>query len=695
MLARWFDRNGIGQILAPDENVAKEPVPDEAKSAIWQILAPDPNFTPPPQVPPRDAFLNMPTSEGQVICMHCNKWTSVGTPRRDSAGVSTPVSTPQIKTPSAQSLFTPSPSMRRAEKSRLEYLVLSAARETTASMVSPPQVREAREKVFRLCGSSKPISDKLQKRLRNLIKKNPTLIHARATDLGQTAPDGYTPLMAAVNANHQVAVQIILDKSPKGAPLDVGLQGQTALHIAAEKGHVNLVNLLLPYFQPGGMSSPPPVDLIGRTPLGRAICSPNPTARKRQRELESSLFSPGDLSVFGEPKPETDRTGKDDALQITFGASDMPGIRVIMEDAVCTCSFQFSGKSYFLAGVFDGHGDAGKVSQFVADSVPSILQSNMTEGGAEMMDWNDVWTKTCLQVDQKLKEADLAGGSTGVMALITEDLIVVANVGDSRAILIQSQQKTDTAAGLEDKMAALSVAASSSSPTKNDDATPPAAENSKNEASADAANQESAVVPAEESKPQNAEVDNTASKPPSLGPIAIALSEDHKPDLEGEQSRIQKAGFNVVPVTFMEDGKEVTIHKVSKGGTDQLAVSRAFGDFEYKSNTTLSPEEQAVAAVADVRVQKRDHDCDRFLVLACDGVWDVMDNDNVMDFVLRQAEVRSDMTDTVLPEVGDALLRESLNRGSRDNMTTVILALSGESEKIRPVIKGKTLDFTT
>jgi serine/threonine protein phosphatase PrpC len=296
----------------------------------------------------------------------------------------------------------------------------------------------------------------------------------------------------------------------------------------------------------------------------------------------------------------------------------------------------------------------------------------MGEEMVEAADWAVIWKKTCLELDAKLKQAEIPGGSTAVLALITEDLIVVANVGDSRAILIQSG-KTDS--GLEKKMEQLTVT------EKSKDAEVPQTE------------QEGYPPPIDQDQPQHA----TPEKPSieqKQGPVVVALSDDHKPDLEEEKSRIENAGMKVVPITFEENGKDVTIHKVAKSDSEQLAVSRAFGDFEYKMNTSLAPEEQAVTAVADVRVHTRNSDTDLYLVLACDGVWDVMDNDMVKDFVLHQVQVRADITDTVLPEVGDALLRESLNLGSRDNMTCVIVALSKESKKIRPVIR-KTLDFAS
>ena len=53
-----------------------------------------------------------------------------------------------------------------------------------------------------------------------------------------------------------------------------------------------------------------------------------------------------------------------------------------------------------------------------------------------------------------------------------------------------------------------------------------------------------------------------------------------------------------------------------------LALSRALGDFEYKGNKMLQPKEQAVSAFPDVQIEPIDKQT-QFVLLACDGIWDV------------------------------------------------------------------------
>ena len=90
---------------------------------------------------------------------------------------------------------------------------------------------------------------------------------------------------------------------------------------------------------------------------------------------------------------------------------------------------------------------------------------------------------------------------------------------------------------------------------------------------------------------------------------AIALSEDHKPNDPIEVARIRGAGHNV------------EMDRVDGA----LALSRAIGDLEFKDCKDKSAKEQAVTVFPDVTSRARSPD-DRFIVVACDGIWDCVTN---------------------------------------------------------------------
>ena len=110
------------------------------------------------------------------------------------------------------------------------------------------------------------------------------------------------------------------------------------------------------------------------------------------------------------------------------------------------------------------------------------------------------------------------------------------------------------------------------------------------------------------------------------GQIAFATL-DHKPYNESEKMRIEKAGGSVI------------IQRVN----GSLAVSRALGDFDYKRVENLPCTEQLVSAEPEMMCIERSAD-DEFLVLACDGIWDVMSNQEVVDFVRHRMTVHQDLT---------------------------------------------------
>ncbi|THV05305.1 PP2C-domain-containing protein [Dendrothele bispora CBS 962.96] len=138
------------------------------------------------------------------------------------------------------------------------------------------------------------------------------------------------------------------------------------------------------------------------------------------------------------------------------------------------------------------------------------------------------------------------------------------------------------------------------------------------------------------------------------------LSFDHKPTNESEKARIIAGGGSV------EFGRV----------NGNLALSRAIGDFEFKKNYSLSPEKQIITADPDIEVHTID-DEDEFLVLACDGIWDCLSSQQVVDFVRLQVSEGKELS-----EIGEMMCEHCLAPDTTsgagigcDNMTVLVVAL--------------------
>lgn len=114
------------------------------------------------------------------------------------------------------------------------------------------------------------------------------------------------------------------------------------------------------------------------------------------------------------------------------------------------------------------------------------------------------------------------------------------------------------------------------------------------------------------------------------------MSIDHKPEDEIELNRIIKAGGKV-----SSDGRV-------NGG---LNLSRAIGDLGYKQNKELGPKEQMITALPDVKTLTIDPATDEFIVLACDGIWNSMSSQEVVDFVRCRLEKGAEKLSQICEEV--------------------------------------------
>lgn len=102
----------------------------------------------------------------------------------------------------------------------------------------------------------------------------------------------------------------------------------------------------------------------------------------------------------------------------------------------------------------------------------------------------------------------------------------------------------------------------------------------------------------------------------------VEMSFDHKPEDDIELARIRKAGGRVTM-----DGRV-------NGG---LNLSRAIGDHGYKVNKDLTAEEQMISALPDLKRLTLEPS-DEFMVLACDGIWNYMTNEEVVGFVKQRID---------------------------------------------------------
>jgi len=121
---------------------------------------------------------------------------------------------------------------------------------------------------------------------------------------------------------------------------------------------------------------------------------------------------------------------------------------------------------------------------------------------------------------------------------------------------------------------------------------------------------------------------------------AVRVTTDHKPTLESERNRIlQLKGY-------------VIFGRVN----GVLAVSRALGDFYFHPHVTCEPEVFGPFDVYDGDYQ--------FLILACDGLWDVVDDSKAIQIVL----------DSKTPEEGaQRLVTTALQSLSGDNISVIVI----------------------
>ncbi|KAL9240524.1 hypothetical protein vseg_014732 [Gypsophila vaccaria] len=286
-----------------------------------------------------------------------------------------------------------------------------------------------------------------------------------------------------------------------------------------------------------------------------------------------------------------------DTCGAQYGVVSVMGRRREMEDTVSVHrGFARVGPArYDFYGVFDGHGGR-HVAEACRDRVHVVIAEEMTgDTGADTWgkgEWGGVMERSFERVDgevcggRKAEEVEeMTVGSTAVAVVVGEDVVVVANCGDSRAVLCRDG-------------------------------------------------------------------------------LAVPLSTDHKPDRPDELARIEAAGGRVINWNG---------HRV----LGVLATSRSIGDHYLKPYVSATPE---------ITITQRTGK-DEFLILASDGLWDVITNEVACNVVRRCLAGKIQRKTQELAngickrnssraEIAAALLTElALAKGSKDNISIIVVEL--------------------
>lgn len=298
------------------------------------------------------------------------------------------------------------------------------------------------------------------------------------------------------------------------------------------------------------------------------------------------------------------RPEMEDAVAIVPQFLKIPIQMLVGGPALDGISDYVSEQTAHFFGVYDGHGGL-QVANYCRERVHLALaeeiecvrdhlsNGNLMDGCQEL--WRKAFTKCFVKVDAEVSGkfstepvAPETVGSTAVVAMICSSHIVVANCGDSRAVLYRGKEP-------------------------------------------------------------------------------IALSVDHKPNREDEYARIEAAGGKVI---------QWNGHRVF----GVLAMSRSIGDRYLKP--WIIPEPEVVFVP-----RTREDEC---LVLASDGLWDVMTNEEACDLARKRLLLwhkkngvthlpnRGEVVDPAAQAAAEYLSKCALQKGSKDNITVIVVDLKAQ-----------------
>lgn len=290
--------------------------------------------------------------------------------------------------------------------------------------------------------------------------------------------------------------------------------------------------------------------------------------------------------------------------------------------------FQSAPSPFDMVAIFDGHGGP-RAAEFAARRVPALLR------GYAHLPAADAMRRALLETEREfLAEAQarqLLDGTTACVVLVRDGALVHGNVGDSEAVLCRRPAR----------------------------------------------------VPAADSDSDDAAM--ALSSPRPGAPLALALSEVHNPQRNAaEAERIRAMGGRL--------WAQRLCHPVLAPQICSIAVSRSLGDSIFKvkgvprgARAALTPAQDAsftqgrpAALIADPAILERPLEGDDlFVILACDGVWDVLSHTTACASVLAALQSSNSPQ-----QAAEDLVAEAYAKGSNDNISAIVLTFHQDFSKV-------------
>ncbi|KAG9451812.1 hypothetical protein H6P81_004716 [Aristolochia fimbriata] len=367
----------------------------------------------------------------------------------------------------------------------------------------------------------------------------------------------------------------------------------------------------------------PMVDLLDAPPLLNGL-EPKPLPFTIEFPTEQKIaagprvFDPDCVPLWGSVSICGRRPEMEDAMAAIPRFTKIPVWMLTSDTVVDKTNQSLSHLNAHFFGVYDGHGGS-QVANYCRERVHSALieeietakescSEEVNSGDKWQAKWERAFTSCFLKVDAEVGgkvsrgDAGIDGdvpegglepiapetvGSTAVVGIVCSSHIIVANCGDSRAVLCRGKEP-------------------------------------------------------------------------------LPLSVDHKPNREDEYARIEAAG-----------GKVIQWNGFRVFGV--LAMSRSIGDRYLKPWIIPEPEVMFIP-------RKKEDEC---LILASDGLWDVMTNEEVCDVARRRilswhkkngtnmtsSTERGEGTDPAAQAAAECLSKLASQKGSKDNITVIVVDL--------------------